>query len=504
MALRSQIAAASFLAVAGVASAFYIPDFPEAVVGPGFVSIPLSSAKNNLGLRKRDDVEGTANLEIPNLKTSGYTIKIAIGTPPQELVVAVDTGSSELWINPDCDRSSRARNTTGTDGQPIMVVDSELTDPVECRKRGRYDQSKSNSASSVKLDGRTITYGDFTTVEIEYLSDKISIGPLTISDQIFGVATKSNQTGIGIMGFGPSHYGFNETKPYPLILQSMAEQGVINSPVFSLNLGDYDADAGSLTFGGIDTKRYTGKLATVPFEKFTREFEDGSKFDDTSYYVTVKSMELTRPDGSTKTYSLPSETGFPVSLDCGAGSNILPAGMAKEICADINGTMITTESCEVPCAVRDKSPLSAGIKFGFNGQDIVVPYKNLINKQEFDNSNQPPICLLMMSEAAHITPGILGAPFLRSAYAVFDWGNENLHIAQAADCGSNIVAVGTGEGAVPSGDGECGAESESGGQGEGQGGNEGGSDDKKNSAMKGVVNNWGLLGMGVVAGLMMI
>lgn len=374
-----------------------------------------------------------------------------------------------------------------------MVVDSELSDPAECRKRGRYEQSKSGSSSSVKLDGQTLTYGDFTTVEIEYLSDKISIGPLTISDQVFGVAKKSNQTGIGIMGFGPSHFGFNETRPYPLILQSMAEQGVINSPVFSLNLGDYDADSGSLTFGGIDTKRYSGKLATVPFEKFPRTFDDGSKFDDTSYYVTVKSMVLTRPDGSTKTYSLPSESGFPVSLDCGASANILPAGMAKEICSDINGTMITADYCEVPCSVRDKSPLSAGIKFGLNGQDIMVPYHNLINKQEFDISNQPAICVLMMSEAAHITPGILGAPFLRSAYAVFDWGNENLHIAQAADCGSNIVAVGKGEGAVPSGDGECG----------GQSGGQGGGDDKKNAAMKGMVD-WVVLGMGVVAGLMIL
>jgi len=39
--------------------------------------------------------------------------------------------------------------------------------------------------------------------------------------------------------------------------------------------------------------------------------------------------------------------------------------------------------------------------------------------------------------------------------AVFDWGNGNLHIAQSADCGSNVVAIGTGVDSVPSGNGEC-------------------------------------------------
>ncbi|KAM7219581.1 Aspartic peptidase domain containing protein [Rhypophila decipiens] len=485
MAPSSRFTAAGLLAVAGVASAFYIPEF-AGVVGPGFVSIPLSAPKNTVGLRKRDGPDRTATLEIPNLKTSGYTIKIAIGSPPQELVVAVDTGSSELWINPDCSRSSRARNMTGTDGTPVMVVDSELTDPAECRKRGRYDQEKSSTAETSKLKGQTIQYGDFTTVEIGYVADTITIGGLTISDQVFGVATKSNQTGIGIMGFGPSHYGFNYTKPYPLILQSMAEQGVINSPVFSLNLGDYDADAGSLTFGGVDTKRYTGKLATVPFEKFNRKLQDGSEFEDTSYYVTVKSMTLQRPDGSTKTYA---EQAFPVSLDCGAGANILPDGMATEICADVNGTMITTDTCEVPCRNRQKP---GGITFALNGQDITVPYKNLINEQEHEG--QEPICILMMSESAHITPGILGAPFLRSAYTVYDWGNGNLHLAQAADCGSNIVAVGTGANAVPSGDGECGQE----GGGQGGGGGNKDEEDKKNDGLM-VTANWALVRLGSVA-----
>jgi hypothetical protein len=41
--------------------------------------------------------------------------------------------------------------------------------------------------------------------------------------------------------------------------------------------------------------------------------------------------------------------------------------------------------------------------------------------------------------------------------AVFDWDNQNVHLAQAATCGSSsdIVAIGTGSNAVPAGDGNC-------------------------------------------------
>ncbi len=39
--------------------------------------------------------------------------------------------------------------------------------------------------------------------------------------------------------------------------------------------------------------------------------------------------------------------------------------------------------------------------------------------------------------------------------AVFDWNNTNIHLAQAANCGSNIVAIGTGPDAVPEANGDC-------------------------------------------------
>lgn len=50
---------------------------------------------------------------------------------------------------------------------------------------------------------------------------------------------------------------------------------------------------------------------------------------------------------------------------------------------------------------------------------------------------------------------VLGDSFLRAAYVVYDQDNSNIHLAQAAECGSNLVAISSGEDAVPSSSGDC-------------------------------------------------
>ena len=42
---------------------------------------------------------------------------------------------------------------------------------------------------------------------------------------------------------------------------------------------------------------------------------------------------------------------------------------------------------------------------------------------------------------------------------VYDQDNQNLHLAESADCGSNLVAIGRGKDAVPNVTGDCSAPS---------------------------------------------
>jgi len=45
-----------------------------------------------------------------------------------------------------------------------------------------------------------------------------------------------------------------DANTYPVILDTMFDQGVINLKAFSLYLDSKDAKAGSIIFGGIDTE----------------------------------------------------------------------------------------------------------------------------------------------------------------------------------------------------------------------------------------------------------
>lgn len=77
---------------------------------------------------------------------------VTIGTPPQAIDVSLDTGSSELWVNPNCAGSYN---------------------PNVCNKLPRYDPTKSSTA--VDQDGTfDISYGT-GDVEGEYWKDTVNI-----------------------------------------------------------------------------------------------------------------------------------------------------------------------------------------------------------------------------------------------------------------------------------------------------------------------------------------
>lgn len=104
--------------------------------------------------------------------------------------------------------------------------------------------------------------------------------------------------------------------------------------------------------------------------------------------------------------------------------------------------------CSVPC---DLKSLSGGLDVNFDGKTIHVDFENLV--AEFEQLGQT-FCVLSIADTAAVSDPptyILGSPFLKAAYAVFDWDNQQVNLAQAADCGSQVVAIGTGPGAVPTG-----------------------------------------------------
>ena len=352
-------------------------------------------------------------------------IQVGIGTPPQSVVVLVDTGSSELWVNPDC-------TTTRTQ-----------LEAQQCAQFGKYNPRKSTTPPIGPFGGEVINYGDptdeatLTSVEITYYSDNLSVGNANITNQTFGVVTQSEDQGQGILGLAPDlRGGFDTEEPYSLVLNTMAKQGVISSRAFSLDLRHADAETGAIIYGGLDRNKFIGTLESRPIVRGEQgEFRLSIELD---------TLGLTL-DGEPQNYGL-TDSDKNVLLDSGTTITRLHPGVAVPI-LNVLGAQDDGEGYFfVPCSLRD---MSGSVDFGFGSKTVRVPFKDFIL-----NVGDDQICYVGVVMTS--SQQILGDSVLRAGYFVFDWDNEAVHVAQAANWGDRfIVAIGSGSGAVPQATGNC-------------------------------------------------
>ncbi|KAJ4305954.1 hypothetical protein N0V88_000744 [Collariella sp. IMI 366227] len=339
-----------------------------------------------------------------------YAVEIEVGTPGQKMEIILDTGSPDTWINPVCETANV---------------------PEDCFAAARFDASKSKTLNSTGVQD-ILRYG-IGNATIEYVYETVSIGSATISNQIIGVASESHSIPLGILGMSPPLTGENE---YPYILDTMVDQGLIKSRAFTLDLRGVDNPTGALIFGGIDTGKYIGTLAKLPM--LTPE---QTPVGADRYYVTMTGIGLTLDTGEV----VQSDVTVPVFLDSGSTFSHLPTVIVQAIAGSFAESEYDPESGYyfVPCDVTD---IDATIDFYFSKKVIRVPLNDFIWQVE-------QYCILgVLPEEEE---PMLGDTFLRAAYAVFDQDNRAIHLAQAANCGENLVAIGSGEDAVPSSTGEC-------------------------------------------------
>lgn len=154
---------------------------------------------------------------------------------------------------------------------------------------------------------------------------------------------------------------------------------------------------------------------------------------------------MTTPDHDSSTQY--SQGDFSVLLDSGTNMILTPEGVSSPICNDLGGIWDKIHGvCIVSCDLKDKS---GGLDVSFDNKTIRVNFEDLVTEVHVSGYTG---CFLPVLDTYTVPPTyILGTPFLRAAYAVFDWDNQQVHLAQAADCGSQVVAIGTGPSAVPTG-----------------------------------------------------
>lgn len=396
--------------------------FPRSVHGKGYLSVPVGTV-DKPKKTKRDE-EGTILTVLENMDFF-YATELEIGEPPQKVTVLVDTGSNELWVNPDCDTAPTAQQVR------------------QCNSFGHYDPRKSETPPIGPFGSETINYGDasdpttHTSATIRYYTDNLVFGDAELQNQTFGVVTESDGISQGIMGLAPDlRAGFDSNEPYSMVLTSMADQGLINSRVFSLDLRHSDAETGAIIYGGLDRNKFIGNLEAVPIIRGeSGEYRLAVKLSHLGVTFGTDSEEFDLDDDDTN-----------VMLDSGTTITRMHYSAARPILEALNAQDDGEGFYVTECSNRESN---GGVDFGFGNKIVRVPFSDFI--LDVGNEFYCYIGIVVTTDQQ-----ILGDSVLRAGYFVFDWDNEEVHVAQAANCGDDdIVAVGSGRDAVPSESGNC-------------------------------------------------
>jgi hypothetical protein len=370
---------------------------------PGFITIPIVH-------RERPGLIGrSVEMQLENRSDVAYYAQLNIGSPPQQVYAQLDTGSFELWINPDC--------TKLTGG-----------DKTFCEAVGEYDPSRSKTAHRTGVS-KKLNYG-IGAAEIDYVKDDIALSDSVKLKQVqFGVASKTQDQFAGILGLG---YGNGAVAKYDNFVDNLQKQGVTRTRAYGVALGSKDEGGGVISFGAADSAKYAGRLAALPILP-TDKAPDGVP----RFWVDMKSMGLTQAGDSRKSIKPKAQkfagSSMPVFFDTGATLTLLPPALAAAIAAEFGASELDEHGFyAIDCAYMARE---GSVDFEFEGVTIKVPYQEIIRHV----MSSPPSCYLGIMPSKKYA--LLGDTFMRSAYAVFDQDSDTVFLAQYQNCGSNLKTI---------------------------------------------------------------
>lgn len=315
----------------------------------------------------------------------------------------LDTGSWELWVNPSC---------------------SSLTssaDKTFCQAVGQYDPDESSSSETTS-ETKKLNYG-IGNAEIDYFVDDIALSDsVKLQSVQFGVASDTEDQFAGVLGIG---YGKGVNTRYNNFIDELAGQGITKTKAFGVALGSKTEDGGVITFGGVDTGKFKGRLASLPIMS-PNDAPDGVA----RYWVNLDSVSHTSSSGKNSKWD---DTSMPVFLDTGATLTLLPPSVVETIATDLGSDgQDDAGFYNLDCGLVNEA---GTVDFAFDGVTIKVPYKEII--REFGGSS--PACYLGISPSEDYA--LLGDTFLRSAYVVFDLDSDTVFMAQYENCGSEVSSI---------------------------------------------------------------
>lgn len=329
---------------------------------------------NNLG---DDDVP------IHNYQDAQFFGPLSVGNPPQSMNVIFDTGSSNLWV-------------------PSST----------CSNCGSHPLYKSSQSSTYAKNGTAfkIMYGS-GPVSGFLSSDSVTVGDVTVKEQTFAEITDVSGLGMaykmgkfdGIMGLAFQSISVDHIPP---VFESMVTQGLIDEPVFAFYLSNVAGQDGEMDIGGVDKKHYTGEITYVPLssETYWAVKLDGIKMGSESMTSCTKAI-----------------------VDTGTSLLAGPKAEVKALAQKVGAFPFLHGEFLIGCGKAETGP---NIDIVLGGKTYTLTPKDYVIKAG------PKMCLFAMvgiDVPAPMGPlWILGDPWIRKFYTVFDWKNQRIGFAPAA------------------------------------------------------------------------
>ncbi|KAI9700165.1 MAG: hypothetical protein M1820_006947 [Bogoriella megaspora] len=473
--------------------------------------------KQSLYARDESTLPITGNKRLANKLGGGYYATIEVGNPPQSIEVLLDTGSSDLVVS-----------------TPGSCADR---DPEKACTGRTFDPSRSSSYHVTQRNNFSISYVHGTIGKGSYATDDVKFGGATLKSTILSVSTNGTMES-GIMGIGPD-INFTNNQTSGTTLSRLVSSGAVSSQIFSIWLDSLDAPSGSFLFGGIDESKFNTQKGLTTLDMLPSN-EGSQAF--TSYLVPLLNISLNINNQLlefplSSVSSLPKQNStskapyIPIIADTGSPAVTLPADLFTAINAHL-GAIIppgfpgkyglpcsaaqnsTFQSSNITWTLGDPANTTVSTTYSLRLSDLIVPIfhpgtnktytipspssssassstssSSSTEKRENDDEDEIEICAFGLQPTTQKGTHLMGDPFLRAMYVVFDPERKQLSFGEpafgkVAEEGNDYKGVGEG-GEVPDateeeqpGGEEGGDNSEDdGGDDDGEGDGDGGDDE---------------------------
>ncbi|KAK9364192.1 aspartic peptidase domain-containing protein [Lipomyces starkeyi] len=331
-----------------------------------------------------------------------YYVDIQLGSGPSSIFsVVVDTGSYDLWVY------------------------SESCTNISCVSHHQFGPENSTTLEVYYDKGFSISYGQgkvsgiAATDYVEIAGYNMSMGFGLVED----VANSFNAFPVdGILGLSASDVQING---YPSIMAVLANGGLISREVFAIDLGTgVNANGGSISFGGVDTSRFTGDISFVDVAN-----SQGLWIVDVDdCYVNGKAENL---------------LDKLALIDTGTTLILIPSDDALQIHKDLVGSagVVRTDGINYVIACNTTSELA----FGFGGVQWSIDPSDYIGNTYDDDGN----CVTNIQGVHGTSTWLMGASFLKGIYTVYDKDNMRVGFAAKGSGGNDIYNTSNPTSSVP-------------------------------------------------------